>query len=84
MAIGPDERQQSIWDLFVTWMQANCDFGHAVSQMHAPLFQMCYDVLRKLKKDHPEYVVPIISMLFPTITPMGASLFAKAGLGTRL
>ena len=62
-------------------MQANCDFGHAVSQMHAPLFQMCYDVLRKLKKDHPEYVVPIISMLFPTITPMGTSLFAKAGLG---
>ena len=72
----------TVWDSLVAWMQQNCDFGHPAAHAHAALFQGMYDIIRILKKNHVDYIVPMIGLMLPNINPLVASSpLSKSGLG---
>ena len=49
-------------------------------QKHDRIIALAHTVYLRLKHNHPDWILPVIKLALPTITPQGTTIWTKGGM----
>ena len=71
----------SVWEAFEKKVNSTCDLSHAAASNYSLIFLSVYHIFRKLRHDHPSWIVDTCLLVLPAARPLGKCVLMPGGLG---